>query len=167
MKKMVISTETVIASLLVMGFDKVDNLLFTLTLGKLTSDEKFNKEFEFKDEVLSPIFNDFVINDGYAYHLKDGYTLDTDVSGLPGSKWLLKNSLRSNWRLLEYLNKMDFKDIIISKILYLYDVDPAILKRMLSSKEIAFIEGIKIKNASYLINSEKTGLKYVRRKEND
>ncbi len=155
MKKMILNTEIVISSLFVTGFDRIDPLLFTLTIGRLFSNEKFYREFEFNDRPLSLAFSEYITYDGYAYHLKEGYNLDTNVSSIKDSEWSLQSTLKSNWRLLEYLDELDFKEIIVTKMLYLRDADKTALEHMISNKEKAIIEEIESTGFKYMTNSTK------------
>ena len=44
-----INTESLISSLFILGFDQVDSVLFTYTLGKLSLDDK-EKQFYFEEQ---------------------------------------------------------------------------------------------------------------------
>ena len=114
-----INTEKIISTLLVYGFDKVDSLLYTLVLGKLTLDN-YNSNgrlFEFEDKKTSVFFDIYVKNDGFTYSLIDGYDLDTRVeTHIEGYYTTLKKALHPSQTLLEYFDKIDFKEIIIKKI---------------------------------------------------
>ena len=48
-----IDSEIIISSLFLMGFNQVDSLLYTYTLGKITTDNIFEETFEFKDKETS------------------------------------------------------------------------------------------------------------------
>lgn len=111
-----INTEILVSSLFIVGFDKVDNLLFTYTLGQLSIDNHELQLFEFEDSETSSKFNEYVDYDGTVFKLKDGVTLKTNVSHVSGHEWPLKRALHSNRKLIEYLLKLDFKKIIYRKI---------------------------------------------------
>ena len=59
-----INTETLVSSLFVIGFDKVDALLYTYTLGQLSLDNQKLQLFKFEDSSMSQKFNDYVDYDG-------------------------------------------------------------------------------------------------------
>ena len=52
-----INTETLVSSLFVIGFDKVDALLYTYTLGQLSLDNQKLQLFKFEQLQISPIGN--------------------------------------------------------------------------------------------------------------
>ena len=59
-----INTEILVSSLFVIGFDKVDALLYTYTLGQLSLDNQKLQLFEFEDSSTSQKFNDYIDYDG-------------------------------------------------------------------------------------------------------
>ena len=67
-----INTEILVSSLFTIGFDKVDPLLYTYTLGQLSIDNQKLQLFEFEDSETSQKFNDYVNYDGIIFKLKDG-----------------------------------------------------------------------------------------------
>ena len=106
-----INSEIIISSLFRIGFDQVDSLLYTYTLGKIFQDNAELNLFEFKDKELSETFNKF----------KDGYDLNTIVSLKPiqNIELPLYKVLNINSLLIEYLKEIDFKEIIFKKIVSL------------------------------------------------
>lgn len=84
-----INSEILISTLFLIGFDRVDSLLFKYTLGKLSVDNIEKKEFIFKDEELSGTFNKYVDFNGSFYSLKSNYSLDTNVPLVSGSSKIL------------------------------------------------------------------------------
>ncbi|MBR3660628.1 MAG: hypothetical protein IKN63_01845 [Bacilli bacterium] len=117
-----INSEIIISSLLAIGFDQVDSLLFTYTLEKMTTANTQLKLFEFKDEKTSQIFNKYIEYDGSKFKFREGYDLNTIVLyrniELPLYKVLNINGILNNV-LIEYLKTLDFKEIIIKKIMAL------------------------------------------------
>lgn len=55
-----INTEILISSLISIGFDKVDSLLYTYTLAKLTTDNYRLKTFCFEEKEFSQTFNKYI-----------------------------------------------------------------------------------------------------------
>lgn len=110
-----LNTETLVSSLMVYGFDKVDSLLFAYTLGKLAKDNTELKWFEFSDDKVSSTFNDYIECDGFVYKIKDGLSLDSEIL-LKNGKVVLRDRLNSNQKLLEYFDGLDFESIINKKI---------------------------------------------------
>ena len=111
-----INTEILVSSLFAIGFDKVDALLYTYTLGQLSIDNQQLQLFEFEDEETHQIFNKYVDYDGIIFKLKDGITLDTMTSYNDEKFYPLRKMLNTNSRLIEYLSGLDFRKIIIKKI---------------------------------------------------
>lgn len=136
-----INTEIFVSSLFAIGFDKVDAILYGYTLGKLSLDQRTSKLIEFEDEDTSEIFKKYIDFDGIVFKLKEGYTLDTDISLIEGRFWPLKRSLHRNKLLIEYLNNMDFSDIVLKKaIIYsVKDIDQ-IDESKFSQKEIDILQ---------------------------
>lgn len=111
-----ISTESMISSLFAIGFDRVDPLLFTYTMGQLFTDNFEMQLFYFEDREFSEQFKKYVDYENGIYKLKKGITLDTNISPLKESVFLLRNALRTNRQLVGYLSDLDFRKIIIKKI---------------------------------------------------
>lgn len=111
-----INTEILVSSLFVIGFDKVDALLYTYTLGQLSLDNQKLQLFELEDSSMSQKFNDYVDYDGITFKLKEGITLETNISPLENYDIPLEKALYTNEKLIEYLSKLDFRKIIIKKI---------------------------------------------------
>ena len=113
-----INSEILISSLFMLGFDQVDSLLYTYTLGKIMTENTQLKLFEFKDEKTSQIFNEYIEYDNNKFKFKNGCDLNTIVLyhniDLPLYKALNINSI-----LVEYLKTLDFKEIIVKKIMAL------------------------------------------------
>ena len=129
-----INTEELISSLLLLGFEKVDLILYTQTLGRLVIDNQTLKIFEFDDHAFSDTFNKYVEYDEGVYKLKEGYSLDTNIK--VGKKdILLKDLLHTNKRLITYLNLLDFEEIIFKKITLLEDKSISTLPNYFSNKE--------------------------------
>ena len=114
----VINTEILISSLFSVGFDKVDSLLFTFTLAKISLDNHKKELFQFKDRELGTLFNTYVQCNHAVFRLKPGYTLATKirVNDYLASLGMLLNS---NRLLVDYLNRLDFSEIIIKKASFL------------------------------------------------
>ena len=55
-----INSEHLISSLFYIGFDKVDSILFTYTLAKLSRDNRLMKTFEYDDEEFCHVFNEYI-----------------------------------------------------------------------------------------------------------
>lgn len=113
-----INSEILISTLFLIGFDRVDSLLFKYTLGKLSVDNIEKKEFIFKDEELSETFNKYVDFNGSFYSLKSNYSLDTNVPLVSGSSKILplRRVISINEKLLNYFSSIDFTTIISRKV---------------------------------------------------
>lgn len=110
-----INTEILVSSLFSIGFDKVDAVLFTYTLGQLSIDNKQLQLFEFEDSEIHKIFNKYVDYDGIVFKLKDGITLDTMVTYNNETFYPLRKMLNTNKKLIEYLSQLDFSEIVLKK----------------------------------------------------
>lgn len=111
-----INTEILVSSLFIIGFDKVDALLYTYTLGQLSIDNSKLQMFEFEESEISQKFNEFIDYDGGVFRLKDGTSLETNVSPTGNHVCPLKKVLHTNKKLIEYLSQLDFRKIIMKKI---------------------------------------------------
>ncbi len=113
-----INSEILISTLFLIGFDRVDSLLFKYALGKLSIDNIEKKDFIFEDEELSGTFNQYVEFNGSFYSLKNNYSLDTNVSLVSGSSKILplRKVININKKLLMYFNSIDFTTIISRKV---------------------------------------------------
>jgi len=115
-----INTEELISALFIVGFDKIDSLLFTYTLGKLSIDNRVMQTFEFEDKECSDTFNKYVTYDNDTYHLVEDCDIDTFI--LVGDKNLpLRKILHTNKKLITYLSLLDFSEIVLKKIMLLGD----------------------------------------------
>lgn len=112
-----ICTEDIISSLIVIGFESVDSLLFTYTLGDLSINPDARGKFKYVDAELSKEFSKYICYDGLKFQLKDGLQLDTKVpvKGLNVSIPIIRK-LQANKKLVEYLNDLDFSEIVSKKI---------------------------------------------------
>lgn len=110
-----INTEILVSSLFTIGFDKVDALLYTYTLGQLSIDNQKLQLFEFEDSETSQKFNESVDYDGIIFKLKDGITLETNVSPVENHVWPLGKALHTNKKLIKYLESLNFRNIVQKK----------------------------------------------------
>lgn len=153
----IISTEALVGSLFIIGFDKIDPILYTYTLGRLTIDNQKTKMFQFEEKELSNTFNKYVDSSGLFFKLKEGYTLDTNVSPIKGDNWPLKNLFNKNTDLTEHLRNFDFSEIIVKKM-ELFGIDrKEQLNSIFSSKEIELIEQLNLnQTAKKLVKNQKS-----------
>lgn len=153
----IINTESLVGSLFIIGFDKIDPILYTYTLGRLTIDNQKTKIFQFEEKELSNIFNKYVDSSGLFFKLKEGYTLDTNVSPIKGNNWTLRNLFNENKDLIEYLRYFDFSEIVVKKM-ELFGIErKEHLNSIFSNKEIELIEQLNLKPiAKKLVKNQKT-----------
>ena len=136
-----INTEVLVSSLFSIGFDKVDNVLFTYTLGQLSIDNQQLQLFEFEDSETHQLFNKYVDYDGIVFKLKDEITLDTMVSYNNEKFYPLKKMLNTNKKLIEYLSQLDFSEIVLKKAkLYGMQNIEQIDKYRFSNKELEIFQ---------------------------
>lgn len=151
-----INTEILVSTLLVAGFQQVDSVLFMYTLGKLSIDNKELNLFEFDDKETTDTFNKYISFDGIVYKLKPPYTLEDNVS--PVEKYIipLKKVLHINKKLLDYLNKLDFEEIILKKLSLLRDTQN--LDYLLCQKEKEIIKAVNNKNQNKTLSKSKENI---------
>ena len=123
----VINEEIFITSLISLGFDKIDNLFFNLTLNRLFMNEENMKKFIYKIEKPSEIFYKYIDYDGLTYKLKDDYA---DIKAL--------NDIKISNTLIDALSKLDYETIILRK-LKIYGKDNKMSNRFYSEKEKSII----------------------------
>ena len=116
-----INSEIIVSSLLTMGFDKVDSLLYTFVLGRITIDNVGLKMFDFEEQQPSDTFNKYIEYDKMIFKFKEGYNINSIVSLKPKQniELPLYKVLNVNSLLIEYLKGIDFKEIIVKKIMTL------------------------------------------------
>lgn len=130
-----INTEALVGSLFIIGFDQVDPILYTYTLGELSIDNQKPERFQFEDKELSSTFNKYVDSSDSVFKLKEGYTLDTDVSPTKKYNYTLRKLFDKNTDLTEYLKSLDFSEIVAKKIELLGIDDKGQLDTRFSNKE--------------------------------
>ena len=109
-----INTEILVSTLFNLGFESVDPVLFTYTLGKLSLMDK-ERQLVFEEREPGIGFKEYVDCSGISMKIKDGYTLDTNVS--PDDKMIIpvRKTLFGSRILIEYLSDFDFSEIIEEK----------------------------------------------------
>ena len=108
-----ITTEDIVSSLLALRFQKVDKILYLLTLSKLTLEREGECLFELVNSEYSDYFNTYIDNDIFNFKLKEEYSLfSNDMDG----NTIYSKLRNKNRRLTDYLETFDFEDIIIQKI---------------------------------------------------
>ncbi len=150
-----INSEILISSLFYIGFDKVDSILFTYTLAKLSIDNRLMKTFEYDDEEFCHVFNEYIrCVDGIYQPIED---IDLDTLVPFGEKLVpLRKRLHTNKKLVEYLSLLDFREIIFKKITLLSDKHIDTLPDYFCDKEkeiISKIFGINTMYQKRAINS--------------
>ena len=141
-----INTESLISSLFILGFDRVDSVLFTYTLGKLSLDDK-EQQFCFEEHEPSIVFKNYVDYDGNVYKLKDGVTLDTMATYNDEVFYPLRKMLNSNKKLIEYLSQLNFVEIVSrkAKSYGIKSIEDA-LPILFSEKEICILKSAQMDN---------------------
>lgn len=135
-----INTEAIVSSLFVLGFDKVDSLLYTYLLGKLTIDNQKLSLFDFEEKPFSESFTKYVGFSNSVFKIKDGYTLDTNVSPVKDYNWTLRNLFARNTELINYLSNLDFREIVAKKLESYNATKQDDLEQIFCAKEIGIIE---------------------------
>lgn len=137
-----ITTEIFLTTLFEYGFDKVDPVLFTYTLGKTVIDNANTHEFDFRFDL--PLTKS-IVRDGIMYKLSDEVNKDL---------WF---NYHSNEKLLKYFTNLNFEEIITKKLEgYGYNKMNCILGRekidenLFSQKELEIIDLMTNKNRKTL-----------------
>ena len=136
-----INTEILLTTMFKYGFDRIDPILFTYTLGKVFSnDEGITLEFPM-DEPISASFFAHVTKEGEVYKLKE-----------PQENMERWYRLHSNDTLYNYLDTLDFKRIIQRKVekLNIKNEESLINNPLFSQKEIDIIKTTNNKTQSSL-----------------
>lgn len=137
MKK--INSENIISALFLLGFDKVDVLLYMCVLAKLTLDNQVEERFILEDEDFSFIFCQNIEFDGKVLKIKGNEGLDTTVMVTDGKPYSLRRMLKCNEKLMEQMKNLDFEEIIRRKINIMGEDKVYIYREFFSSKEIDII----------------------------
>ena len=138
-----INTEVLVSSLFSIGFDKVDTVLFTYTIGQLSIDNQQLQLFDFEDSETHQMFNKYVDYDGIAFKLKGEITLDTMVS------YNNEKMLNTNKKLIEYLSQLDFSEIVLKKAkLYGMQNIEQVDKYRFSNKELEILQKLNFEQTS-------------------
>lgn len=135
-----INTEAIVSSLFVLGFEKVDPILYTHLLGKLTIDNQKLSLFEFEEKPFSESFTKYVDCNNSIFKIKDGYTLDTNASPMKEYNWTLRNLFARNTELINYLSNLDFREIVAKKLESYNTTRQDDIEQIFSAKEIGIIE---------------------------
>lgn len=142
-----INTESIISSLFILGFDKVDSILYTYLLGKLTIDNQKLDIFYFEEESFSELFTRYVDYTNSVFKIKEGYTLDTDISPVKKYNYTLRSLFSRNTKLIDYLSNIDLSEIIVKKLKSYNLTEQDNLEQVFSTKEIDFIKKLVIVNS--------------------
>lgn len=134
-----INSENIISALFLLGFDKVDVLLYMCVLAKLTLDNQNEERFTLEDEDFSFLFCQNIEFNGKVLEIKGNEGLDTTVMVIDGKPYSLRRMLKSNEKLMEQMRQLDFEEIIRRKINIMGEDKVYIYRDFFSSKEIDII----------------------------
>lgn len=134
------NAEILITSLIAMGFERVDSVLFTLTLGMIFANQRKSKveKYEFEEKEFSNQFKTiFCINNG-GYQLREGMDLHSNISPCSKFNYSVYEFLTAKARrvdFIDYLLTIDFEEIVLKKLKMLGDGN----KECFCAKEMAII----------------------------
>lgn len=112
----IINTEQIVCSLLGIGFEQVDSMLFTLVLGKLSLEQREKPWFEFQDKEFSKFFETYVDSSASIFKLKDDFELASNI-GPDGYHYALEFALKhQNRTLTKHIENLDYQSIIYKKL---------------------------------------------------
>mgnify|MGYP004475111731 CR=1 FL=1 len=134
-----INSENIISALFLLGFDKVDVLLYMCVLAKLTLDNQNEERFTLEDEDFSFLFCQNIEFNGKVLEIKGNEGLDTTVMVIDGKPYSLRRMLKCNEKFMEQIKKLDFEKIIRRKINIMCEDKVYIYREFFSSKEIDII----------------------------
>lgn len=143
-----ISFEMLVSSLFDLGFDKIDPVLFTYILGKLSIADT-NHQFIYETKDTSVCFNRYVDCSGVAIKIRDGYTLDTNVCLSDSVIIPVGKTFFSNKKLLDYLESLDYSEIVLKKAeAYGITSDDQMPLDFFSNKEIDILRTLQVNQNS-------------------
>ena len=144
----IISFEMIVSALFNLGFDKIDPVLYTYTLGKLSIEDK-EHQFVYEKQNTSIGFNKYVEESKGVIKIRDGYTLDTNISPNNSKVIPVRKTLFSSKKLLSYLENFDFTEIILkkAKAYGIINADQAPLE-FFSEKEISILRTLLVNQNS-------------------
>ena len=138
-----IRMEDIIGSLLVLGFEQVDPMLYTLTLGQLSILNSEDNWFTLADTETSFAFNRYVLYDGFVYKLRDPEVV------------CLAMKLGLKEEVIKHLENLDFEEIILKKAAF-YGIDWASQVKALffCGKELEILKNLNLNKNNHrtLIN---------------
>ena len=135
-----INSEHIISALFLLGFDKVDALLYMCVLAKLTLNNQIEEQFTLEDEDFSSLFCQNIEFDGNVFKIKENEGLDTTVMVTDGKPYSLRRMLKCNEKLMEQMRQLDFEEIIRRTINIMGEDKVCIYREFFSSKEINIID---------------------------
>ena len=107
-----INSENIISALFLLGFNKVDVLLYMCVLAKLTLDNQSEEWFNLEDEDFSFLFCQNIEFDGKVLKIKGNEGLDTTVMVIDGKPYSLRRMLKCNEKVRENEKYKDCKNDI-------------------------------------------------------
>ena len=137
-----INSENIISALFLLGFDKVDVLLYMCVLAQLTLDNQIEERFTLEDKDFSFLFCQNIEFNGKVLKIKGNEGLDTTVMVIDGKPYSLRRMLKRNEKLMEQMRQLDFEEIIRRKINIMGEDKVYIYREFFSSKEIDIINKI-------------------------
>ncbi len=96
---MPITTEDLVSSLLSIGYDKVDSVLFTSAKNIITEDTIF----KFEDYSINKIFNSPITFNGTFFKLREGLSLNSSVNTIKDSITIIIFNLNFTLNILLFL----------------------------------------------------------------
>lgn len=125
-----INAEDVILSLFILGFEKIDILLYICTLTEISLNQEAKFGFDFSDSDLSSKFCQDIFFDGVFFKLREQSSIDVIYQ-------------KRNSKLLMLLEKMNFKKIVKMKIDIILEDQLLNYNNFFSDKELEFLDNIK------------------------
>ena len=107
-----INNESIISTLFILGFDRVDTILYSNILNEIIR----NKNFKMVCTEETNIFKKFIDYNGIRYKIKDDYNINSEVINMNGKKYTLKEILPVNKELEKFLKTLNYEEIIKRKI---------------------------------------------------
>lgn len=136
------TVEEYIVTMFELGFERIDSLLNFITLGELYADEEIGRDILIVGGQPNQVFDTYIEHKNEIYSLREGRTIYTNICPVDGAYKPLISVLKRNEKLKSYLNRIDFKKVVETKIRKLEQAGYSDYTEFLCPKEEAIRQSI-------------------------